>query len=563
MSAFQSSAADDLLASLGFARFSWCVASDNIVWHSASPALLAGMPQSGALLAQRIELSPSVRNDMILHAGASDPGDGVAYRVEYALRLESSTEPVWVEEIGRWFADAAGRPCRAEAVLHVIGERRARDEALMKLSQSDPHTGELNRTRLFEAVAEALDDSARFRSSFAFLLIAIDDLAHINDSFGFDIADEVIHEFARRLRARLRGGDALGRISGNRFGILLKNCSADDMGVAAERFLSCMRDEIVATRLGPVAATASIGGVNAPRHARTVEDTISRAQEALDLTRRRRRDGFAAWQPSAARDAQRRVNIRVTDEIVSALNDRRLTLAFEPIVGATTGVAAFHECLVRIRQGEDVIAASDIVPVAEKLGLIRLVDHRVLQLVFDELAASPQAQLSLNISPDTTGDPDWWAHVESSLRACPGIAERLIVEITETVAIRDVDEVQRFVTRLKDFGCRIAIDDFGAGHTSFRNLRRLGVDIVKIDGAFVQNMARSADDRAFVHTLIDLARRLDLKTVAEWVQDEESATLLRGFGCDYLQGRLIGLAESRAPWRDHDAAGAVAAAAVR
>jgi EAL domain-containing protein (putative c-di-GMP-specific phosphodiesterase class I) len=195
-----------------------------------------------------------------------------------------------------------------------------------------------------------------------------------------------------------------------------------------------------------------------------------------------------------------------------------------------------------------ILLAPDIVPVAEKLGLIRLVDHRVLELVVAELAASPAVELSLNISPGTTMDPDWWASIESLMRAHPGVGERLIVEITETVAIQDVDDVRGFVTRLKNFGSRIAIDDFGAGYTSFRNLRKLGVDIVKIDGAFVQNIARSADDRAFVHTLIDLARRLQIKTVAEWVQDEEAATMLRDWGCDYIQGRLIGLAASNRPW---------------
>jgi EAL domain-containing protein (putative c-di-GMP-specific phosphodiesterase class I) len=187
-----------------------------------------------------------------------------------------------------------------------------------------------------------------------------------------------------------------------------------------------------------------------------------------------------------------------------------------------------------------VLLAPDIVPVAEKLGLIRLVDHRVLELVVAELAGSPNVQLSLNISPDTTMDPNWWALIESLMRLNPGVAERLMVEITETVAIRDVDDLRGFVTRLKNFGSRIAIDDFGAGHTAFRNLRKLGVDIVKIDGAFVQNVARSADDRAFVQTLIDPARRLQIRTVAEWVQDEEAAVMLRDWGCDYIQRRLPG-----------------------
>ena len=139
------------------------------------------------------------------------------------------------------------------------------------------------------------------------------------------------------------------------------------------------------------------------------------------------------------------------------------------------------------------------------------------------------------------------------MRAHPGVAERLIVEITETVAIQDLDDVRGFVTRLKNFGSRIAIDDFGAGYTSFRNLRKLGVDIVKIDGAFVQNITRSADDRAFVQTLIDLAHRLGIKTVAEWVQDEESAAMLQNWGCDYIQGRLTGLASLSRPWDESQA----------
>ena len=118
------------------------------------------------------------------------------------------------------------------------------------------------------------------------------------------------------------------------------------------------------------------------------------------------------------------------------------------------------------------------------------------------------------------------------------------------MAIHDVDDTRGFVSRVKDLGCRIAIDDFGSGFTSFRNLRKLGVDVLKIDGAFVQNLMRSDDDRSFVHSLVDLARRLELKTVAEWVQDEDSARLLSEWGCDYLQGALVGLATVERPWGD-------------
>jgi EAL domain-containing protein (putative c-di-GMP-specific phosphodiesterase class I) len=158
------------------------------------------------------------------------------------------------------------------------------------------------------------------------------------------------------------------------------------------------------------------------------------------------------------------------------------------------------------------------------------------------MAAHPNLRTSLNVSASTTTDPDWWSRLEGLLRLHTGVAERLIVEITETAAIHNIDNARGFVRRVKDLGSQIAIDDFGAGYTSFRNLRHLGVDMIKIDGSFVQNLMRSDDDRNFVRVMLDLARGLKLKTVAEWVQDEQSAEMLAGWGCDYLQGEHIGLA---------------------
>jgi diguanylate cyclase (GGDEF)-like protein len=545
-----------ILASLGQAAFVWDIASDAIGWSDRLDAVFPDIPpealSSGAEFAKLIEPQRSIRTDALGVAPAVQ-GDGTPYRIEYGVRASTTAPVTWIEETGCWFAGPDGRPARAQGIVRINNERHARDEQLIRLSQHDPLTGELNRTHLIAALAEAIEEAQRFRSTSAFLLIGIDHLARVNDAFGFDVADAVISEIARRIRARLRGGDVLGRFSGNKLGLILKNCTIDDMNIAAERFLAAVRDEVVPTRSGPVSVTVSIGGVALPRYARTADDAINRAHETLDSCKRRRAGSFLAWRPNVERDAQRRVNIRVTDEIVTALNERRIVMAYEPVVTASSRQNAFHECLVRMEQDDGrVLLAPDIVPVAERLGLIRLVDHRVLELVVAELAASPGVELSLNISPDTTMDPDWWASIESLMRAHPGVAERLIVEITETVAIQDIDDLRGFVTRLKNFGSRIAIDDFGAGYTSFRNLRKLGVDIVKIDGAFVQNIVHSADDRAFVQTLIDLARRLNIKTVAEWVQDEAAAVLLNDWGCDYIQGRLIGLATADKPWAAAD-----------
>jgi diguanylate cyclase (GGDEF)-like protein len=545
--------AAEILASLGQASFVWEIGSDRISWSGNVSAIFADIPAdslvNGAEFAKMIEPARSIRHEALTHAPPPRADEGVPYRIEYGVRATTTAPVIWVEETGCWFAGSDGRPWRAQGVVRINNERHARDEQLVRLSRHDPLTGELNRTHLIAALAESIEENTRFRSACAFMLIGIDHLARVNDAFGFDVADAVIAEVATRIRARLRAGDVLGRFSGNKFGLILKNCTVDDTNTAAERFLAGIRDDVVPTRSGPVSVTASIGAISVPRYARNADEAINRAQETLDAAKRRRAGSFGLWRPNVERDAQRRVNIRVTDEIVTALNDRRIVAAFEPVVAARSREAAFYECLVRMEQGDgQVLLAPDIVPVAERLGLIRLVDHRILELVVAELVASPSVQLSLNISPETTMDPDWSATIESLMRAHPGVAERLIVEITETVAIQDLDDIRGFVTRLKNFGSRIAIDDFGAGYTSFRNLRKLGVDIVKIDGAFVQNIARSADDRAFVQTLIDLARRLNIKTVAEWVQDEEAAVMLREWGCDYIQGRLIGLATPQRPW---------------
>ena len=545
--------AASILASLGQATFAWDLATDAIAWSDNVATVFPDIPvaalASGGELAKLIEPMRSVRSDALGQTGTVRGGEGVPYRIEYGVRAVTSAPLIWIEETGCWFAGADGKPARVQGVVRINNERHARDEQLVKLSRHDPLTNELNRTHLIASLAETIEECARFRTSCAFMLIGIDHLARVNDAFGFDVADAVIAEVAKRIRARLRSGDMLGRFSGNKFGLILRNCTVDDTNVAAERFLAAVRDEVVPTRSGPVSVTVSIGAVTIPRHAKSAEEAVNRAQETLDAAKSRRAGSFALWKPNVERDAQRRVNIRVTDEIVTALNERRILIGFEPVVDARSRQPSFYECLVRMEQEDGrALLAPDIVPVAERLGLIRMVDHRVLELAIAELASAPGVQLSLNISPDTTMDPDWWATIESLMHAHPGVGERLIVEITETVAIQDIDDVRGFVTRLKNFGSRIAIDDFGAGYTSFRNLRKLGVDIVKIDGAFVQNIVRSADDRAFVQTLIDLARRLEIKTVAEWVQDEEAAVMLREWGCDFIQGRLIGLASPDRPW---------------
>jgi len=544
-----------ILISAGETAYEWRIESDMLRWTSNAPEVLglrdARLIASGRDYAGLLDpANAETRASAVMQSQAEDNGTGVPYRVRYCLSAAPRAPKHWLEDTGRWFAGPDGRPALAHGVVRAIADPHERHATL----SSGPAASAINREHLTEKLTAALQEATRLRSSCGFMIVSIDGLTRINESYGYDIADEVIGAVVSRLRTRMRAEDCLGRFAGNKFGIVLKNCSPDDMTHAAGRFLAAVRDDVMITAAGPVSVTVTIGGVTAPRHAANVHEIFARAQEALDRAKAKRPGSFFAYQPNVEREAIRRENMKVTDKIVTALNERRIVLAYEPVVATHGRAPAFYECLMRIHRPDGAtIPAHKIIPIAERLGLVRLLDQRVLELVIAELAANPELHLSLNVSPASTTDADWWARLGSLLRANRDLAERLIVEITETTAIHDLDDTRGFVARVKDLGARIAIDDFGAGYTSFRNLRRLGVDIIKIDGEFVQNLIRSADDRTFVRTMLDLGRGLDLKTVAEWVQDETSAAMLAEWGCDYLQGDLVGRASLDRPWQTEPA----------
>lgn len=549
----EASAAADILSSVGTATYDWAIPSDRITWSDNASGVLgiaARHLASGRTYAQMLaKESPAGRYEAIVNSPHVDRGEGVAYAIEYAIQTEGGATH-WVEDSGRWFASSDGRPLRAHGAVRIITESYETRRRLIEASEIDPMTGQLSRHRFCEVLETALADAVKVRGSIGLLVAAVDNLAHVNEAYGFDIADEIIAAVGKRIRTRLRGGDLLGRLSGNKFGMLIRHCQPEDMEIAAERILNAVRDDVFLTRAGPVAITVTIGGIIAPRHADSLAAMLGRAQEALDSIKARRRGAFHIYAPSLERERARQENLKTTDEIVSALNDRRVGLAFQPIVTATPDRrTAYHECLLRIRRADGtLLPAGAIVPLAEKLGLVRLVDARVLELTMTELIAAPDLRLSVNVSPSTTMDMSWLRSLEAYHRTHPSAVERLMVEITETSAIADVEDTRRFVARVQGLGCRVAIDDFGAGHTSFRNLRKLGINCVKIDGAFVASFHANPDDRHFVQALLDLARHMNLTTIAEWVPSEEVAVTLAELGCNYLQGDHTGPASDERPW---------------
>ena len=234
---------------------------------------------------------------------------------------------------------------------------------------------------------------------------------------------------------------------------------------------------------------------------------------------------------------------------MAALNDKRLKLSFQPVVDIASRAVVFHEGLLRLERADGTIAmAEDFIELCESLGLIRLIDHYVLARTLETLEAAPEARISVNISGETVGDAEWLSLIAAAVARRPDLSGRLIVEITETAVIRNLDEAASFVATLHDLGCPLALDDFGAGFSSFRSLRSLKADIIKIAGVFLKDLQNSPDDQVFIKALVAIARNFDMKVVAEWVEDEATVVLLGEFGVDMIQGNLIGAATSQWPW---------------
>ena len=408
-------------------------------------------------------------------------------------------------------------------------------------SQFDPPTGLLNRMSLSDRVEQRLAQDESERAPFAILLVAIENLFTLNQTYGYDVGDEVIAALALRLRSILRAEDLVARHAGNKFALVLDACDAKNAEMAAKRISTAVAKTPFETSTGRIPSAIRVGVVVAPRDGDSAQALLQHAEEALDLARVQKGAHFAVFEPSLARDDGRLRSMEIADRIVSALNERRVELAFQPIVHANCGSLAYHEALLRIRLADDeIVTPGAILPVAEKAGLIRLLDHRVLDLAVSHLVTDPDLQISINASMTTLHDSEWPELLTSALAIHPDIGERLVLEITETAMIEDFDATHALIALCKRHGVKVAIDDFGAGHTSFRNLRELAFDLVKIDGAFVQNIAHSKDDRFFVRTLIDLAHHIGMTIVAEWVENEETARILRELGVDYLQGALYG-----------------------
>ena len=534
------------LEAAGQAMFEYDPSDASLSWADApgASAVMGAPAETGYdVFTQRLSPEDALAREAAVHAARETQG---SYTIEYAIQT-SAPGSAWAEERGTWMR--FGEAEKLIGVVRRIDEQKRREARLSYLASYDDLTGALNRARCKEALKDALSGAHSGREA-AYLLVGIDDLGALNADFGFDVADQVIIAVAERLSAAVHGHGAYGRVAGTKFGVVLSGGETRVREVCTT-ILNAMRESVVPTSAGGIGVSVCVGAATLGTDVASADGAMAMAEAALDAARQQGPSSWSAFSERTDLRTARRRNTEMSDVILTALNERRVFLAYQPIVTDVDAEHLKYECLIRMH-GEDgeMIPAPAFVPAAEKLGLVHLLDRRVLELATTALARQPGIELAVNISWETVKDPLWAEGYLSHLRAHRHLADRITVELTETQVVDAIEASAEFVSEIKALGCKFAIDDFGAGYTSFRNLKALDIDVLKIDGSFVSGVSESRENQLFVRTLLDLARNFQMKTVAEWVDNPADAMLLKALGVDYLQGFHIGKPEPKPAWTD-------------
>lgn len=427
--------------------------------------------------------------------------------------------------------------------LEDIGGRRGEEQSLRYLADHDSMTGLLNRRRFGDEVARVIRNADRFGDVGSLLFLDLDHFKHLNDAYGHSVGDAYLTRFANLLRATTRSTDVVARLSGDEFAILLPRTAPAEAADLAEKIRVATHSLPAGVTVGDEIAlglTVSIGLTSIrPGGDENSADLLVEADLAMYEAKQAGRDAVRTYAPEQSQRHHMAARLAWASQIRAALDEDTFVLYAQPIVRAGDRTPAWYEVLLRMPDTTGtLLLPSAFLYAAGRFGLEAQIDLWVVERSLEYLhrIEDPTVGIAINISGGLVVDPGNARLIHKRIEDLGVAPQRLLFEIVETTFVDTRTNASAFIEILREAGCRFALDDFGAGYSSFHHLKGLTVDFVKIDGEFVRQSVGSEKDRLFVDKMTELAHGLGMEVVAESVIDEPTAQLMRDLGVDYLQG---------------------------
>ncbi|OMH38255.1 EAL domain-containing protein [Motiliproteus sp. MSK22-1] len=460
-------------------------------------------------------------------------------RLEFKL-LDKYDQEIWVEaRLNRVKRD--NNPEAISVALDDISARKSAEKRLEHLALHDTLTGLYNRYYFDNELRRLASQSRRSGSNHSLLYLDLDHFKTINDTQGHNQGDFILKSVASKLQHRLRETDSLCRIGGDEFAVLLNNTDIAQAEIIAKDLC-----ELVAAdqyRFGDriYKISCSIGISVIDGLAEKAQKYLQRADIALYVAKRHGRNLVHVYTSGDKDSEDVKSSMEWLHKLQHAIEQDNLLLHYQPIVHIESGQVAYYEALVRLNIDNRMVFPGEFIPALERLEDANLLDHQVVGKAIKALSEHPELiKVSINLSAQAFSDERLVPLIEDKLEKFAVDPQRVIFELTESASLSNLSATQRMVSELSKMGCGFSIDDFGTGFSTFTYLKNLPADTVKIDGSFVKELTNNTIDLALVKAIREVANALDKSTVAEFVEDQETLTLLKEIKVDYAQGYFLG-----------------------
>jgi len=462
---------------------------------------------------------------------------------ETTMLLHHNGTPISINTTAASIHNSSSQLIGVVLVLRDISKERKLVRKIAHQATHDELTGLTNRRGFETQLQYAIDNRRSDAIQYSFCYIDLDEFKVVNDTCGHTAGDELLKLISSKIKKHIRKDDVLARLGGDEFGILLTNC---DIKVA-EKIANSIRAEVKKTQFlwdsKLFTVGASIGLVFIDNHTESITDVLSAADSACYIAKDNGRDTVHIYTPDDEAIAEHIGLMQWPTRIRSALQEHNFVL-YKQLITPTKPdeTRPITEFLIRLKSDDgDMIPPMAFIPAAERYNLMHEIDCWVIKHAISEIETLGITDMlySINISGQSLGKADLYEYIAKNITHTGINPNQLCFEITETAAITNQESALTLITQLKKLGCSFALDDFGTGLSSFSYLKSLPVDILKIDGVFIRNMVTDKIDQSLVKTINQIGHELNLKTIAEWVESDESKTLLTEMGVDYLQGYYI------------------------